>query len=409
MPVLIQNGSIAALDPINYKMKKNVFILAVLVAFFASCSKDSETIMNTTNSVGTSGRALDQLARGLNLSNWFNDYSDKAQFATRFNSGHFTQIKNAGFTYVRLPVGPSVICDPSNISNIQPANLTFLDQAIRSINAAGLAVAIEIHSSNAPFEIKLATDPVSRVAFRQFWKNLATSLKKYDTTQLFFEIYNEPHVGAEQTIAGIDKNWWSPFQLQIIQSIREAAPEHYIIAGAENWNNWYDLTLLQPYNIKNVVYNFHLYDPFAYTHQGAEWVGDPYNKMKAIPYPANPGNMAPLVAAASTTTLKNLLSWHGNQRYNIDSMNLVIKQVYLWANRNSVPVICNEFGVYKKFASSDSRVRYLQDMHNTLAKYKMGWAVWEYDESFGLTSYPTITRTGVPNWDTDILNSLGLK
>ncbi|MFK5004459.1 cellulase family glycosylhydrolase, partial [Klebsiella pneumoniae] len=87
--------------------------------------------------------------------------------------------------------------------------------------------------------------------------------KKYDTTQVFFELWNEPHVGAAQTIAGIDKNWWMPFQGQIIQSIREAAPEHYIIAGAENWNSWYDLTFIQPYNSKNIVYNFHFYDPYT--------------------------------------------------------------------------------------------------------------------------------------------------
>ncbi len=404
---MILHGLIAVL--IQNNMKKIIFILLGFIFLFAACNKGTETIMNNNNSVGTSGRALDQLARGINLSNWFNDYSDKNQFSNRYTTAHFTQIKNAGFTYVRLPIGPTVLVDPNNMATIQPANLALVDQAIRNITSVGLAVAIEMHNSNATFETKLATDPISRVAFKQYWKNLATYFKKYDTSKLFFEIYNEPHVGAERTIAGIDKNWWAPFQLQIIESIREAAPEHYIIAGAENWNNWYDLTQLQPYSVKNIVYNFHLYDPFTFTHQGADWVGDPYDKMKAIPYPANPGNMAPLVTAATTSTLKNLLSWHGNQRYNIDSINTVIKQVYLWANRNSVPVICNEFGVYKKFAPAESRSHYLQDMHNTLAKYKMGWAVWEYDESFGLASYPTTARSGVPKWDSNILISLGLQ
>ena len=389
-------------------MRKGIFILGCSMILLASCSKVNEQIMNSGNSVGTSGRALDKLAKGINLSNWFNDFSDKNQFATRYNNGHFAQLKNAGFTYVRLPVGTSVLCTPNNISVIQPANLALVDQAIRNITSAGLAVSIDIHAYTSVFESGLATDPVKRVAFRQFWKNLATHFKKYDTTQVFFEVFNEPHIGAAQAVAGIDKNWWSPFQQQIIASIREAAPEHYIIAGAENWNNWYDLTLLKPYTSKNIVYNFHFYDPFTFTHQGADWVGYPYDQYKNIPYPASPQNMASLISAATTADMKNLLSWHGNQRYNIDSMNYVVKQVYTWANRNGVPVICNEFGVYKKNVPADSRIRYLQDMRNTLTKYKLGWAVWDYDESFGITGYPTTARTGIPVWEPGVLSALGL-
>lgn len=388
---------------------QHFLLLILIIGCFYGFSKNSETIPTTENSVGFSGRAIDKLAIGINLSNWFNDYSDKAQFGTRYSTNHFTQIKNTGFTYVRIPVGPSIICDPSNIANLQTVNLNFLDQAIKNITAAGLAVTIDLHSSNPAFESKIATDPVSRAAFRQFWKNMAGYFKKYDTTQVFFEIFNEPHIGATQSVAGIDKNWWAPVQGLIIQSIREAAPDHYIIAGAENWNNWYDLSTLKPYTGKNIIYNFHLYEPFVFTHQGATWVGSPYDQLKNLPYPGSPQNVLTQANSAPSSDAKYLITWYGSQRYNVDSLNVKIRQVYNWGNQNKVPVICNEFGVYRPFVSLDSKNQYALDMRTLLTKYKMGWAVWDYDDTFGITSYPNNTRAGTPNWDANILSSLGLK
>ena len=392
-------------------MLKNNFLVLLFLAVmaFVSCSKNSELIPNTENSVGTSGKAIDKLAKGVNLSNWFNDYSDRNQLGTRYSTAHFNQIKTAGFTYVRLPIGPSIISDPNNIDAINAASLASLDQAVKNITSSGLSVALDFHTYTPNFESRLATDPLARVAFRQFWKSLASYFSKYDTTQVFFEIFNEPHVGAAQSVAGIDKNWWAPFQGQIIQSIREATPNHYIIAGAENWNSWYDLSSMKVYSYKNIIYNFHLYEPFVFTHQGAIWAGNPYDKLKSIPYPGTPQNVASLAANAPNSEIKYLINWYGSQQYNADSLNYAVKQAYNWGTQNKVPVICNEFGVYKAFAPADSRNRYLLDMRNVLTKYKMGWAVWDYDETFGLTSYPNNNRSGIPVWDSNVLAALGLK
>lgn len=165
---------------------RNLIIVCFFISLLTSCSKSGETIIDNENSVGTSGRALDKLAKGINLNNWFNDFSDKSQFATRYNASHFASIKAAGFTYIRLPIGPATLSDPTNIAQIQPANLAMVDQAIKNITASGLSVMLDIHSYGDAFEIKLATEPTTRASFRQFWKNLATYFKKYDTSQIFF-------------------------------------------------------------------------------------------------------------------------------------------------------------------------------------------------------------------------------
>lgn len=390
-------------------MNKNYAILLAMamVLSLGACNKSKPTENQVTDSSETV--VTKQLAKGINLSNWFNDFSDKTQFSNRFNSHHFNQIKAAGFTYVRLPVGPSVLSGPNNIADIQPANLVLVDRAVQQIINSGLAVVIEMHSFGPNFEARLAIDPLARASFRQFWKNLATQFKQYDTSKLFFEIWNEPHIGASQLVAGIDKNWWAPFQEQIIQSIREASPNHFIIATVENFSNWFDLTQLNPSTQKNIIYTFHLYDPFTFTHQSADWLGLPYSGIRFLPYPGNAQNVATLAANATLAAVKNQIEFYGKQQFGIDSLNRIIQQVYNWSIQKKVVVICNEFGVHKKFAPPDSRLRFLSDAKNMLEKYKIPWAVWDYDDSFGLASYTTSVRTGTPVWDDGVLTALGLK
>jgi aryl-phospho-beta-D-glucosidase BglC (GH1 family) len=117
-------------------MLKNNFLVLLFLAVMVlvSCSKNSELIPNTENSIGTSGKAIDKLAKGINLTNWFNDYSDRNQLGTRYTTAHFNQIKNAGFTYVQLPIGPLMISDANNISSINSTSLTLLDQAVKKYN-----------------------------------------------------------------------------------------------------------------------------------------------------------------------------------------------------------------------------------------------------------------------------------
>ena len=381
-------------------------LLFLTAVWLTSCTK-------TGNSpdpvIGPKGTAVDNLARGINLSNWFNDYSESSQFSNRFNNAHFKQIKDAGFTYVRLPIGPNVLCGSSKIEDIQTANLVHVENAVKNIQAAGLAVTIEMHPFGDNFEARLAIDPLARQSFRQFWKNLANYFKGYDTTKLFFEIWNEPNIGAERLVSGIDKNWWAPFQEQIVSSIREAAPNHYIIVTAENYSSWSELLQLPIINQKKIIYNFHFYDPFTFTHQGADWISGPYSLLRFLPYPATPTNVSTLAANASNPSARSQIEWYGRQQYAADSINRVMQLVYNWSVQKKVDVICNEFGVHKKVAPPESIINYLSDVSTYLNKFGIGWAVWDYDDTFGIASYTTGTRAVPPVWDNGVLNALHIK
>jgi aryl-phospho-beta-D-glucosidase BglC (GH1 family) len=291
---------------------------------------------------------------------------------------------------------------------LNPANLSYVDAAVDNCIKAGLGVTINLHAWQNDADIQLANDPSFGDKMAAYWKAVATYFKKYSSDKLFFEVYNEPHASA----AGLTTqgySWWQPVQEKMIRGIREATADHSIIVGGEGWNSIGGLIQLTPYNFEHIIYNFHFYNPFLFTHQGATWSGwQAAMDARNVPYPSSPEAVAPLIANTSNTELKNALQWYGGQRYNIDSLDKWIKVAYDWAKSRNVKLISNEFGSYKDYAPRQSRLIFLRDVRTVFEKYKIGWAMWECDEGFGWITYPSGNRNN-PVTDIEVLQALGLK
>ncbi len=389
-------------------MTKSCYLfLPVLILI--GCKESTEVANTSIGTPITAATAKQALAKGINLENWFNDYSDPSQYATHFSNADIGRIKAQNFTYVRLPIATKVLFQAENPSQLNTANLSNVDNAVKAIINAGLAVVFDgIHNSDETFEKNLATVSGYDEKAKAYWKAIAQYFSKYPTDKIFFEVFNEPHVGTAK-YNNLSLNWWWPMQLKLIQAIRQVTANHYIIAGAEGWNGRTNLTSMIPYGETNIVYNFHTYDPFLFTHQGASWAGwEPAVTARAVPYPSKQPVIDSLVKATSVQSLKDALKWYGSQKYNVDSLKNWIKPAETWAKKYNVVVTCNEFGAYKPFAARGSRLAWIQDMRVALEDNNIPWAMWEYDNGFGLTTYINNDRTK-PETDIEVLAALGLK
>jgi hypothetical protein len=82
-----------------------------------------------------------------------------------------------------------------------------------------------------------------------------------------------------------------------------------------------------------------------------------------------------------------------------------ISTVADWAKRHGVPLVCNEFGVYRKYADPQDRARWISDVRTSLERHGIGWAMWDYSGSFGV-----VTKSqGQTTPDEITLRALGLK
>ena len=43
----------------------------------------------------------------------------------------------------------------------------------------------------------------------------------------------------------------------------------------------------KPFDDPNIIYTFHYYDPFIFTHQGATWSAKGLPELKGVPFPAD--------------------------------------------------------------------------------------------------------------------------
>jgi endoglucanase len=326
---------------------------------------------------GVPASRLARLRRGINLSHWFaqsGDYSEKhlREHTTRRD---VEIIRGLGFDHVRLTVEPAPLFDEARPAELKREHLRRLDAALDMLLAGGLAVVFDLHPSDE-FKLRLRTDDRFVSALADFWRALARHLARRDPGRLFLEILNEPMVE--------DPRRWADVQTRLAAAVREGAPRHTIVAAGARWSAVDQLLLLEPLADRNVVYNFHFYEPHTFTHQGATWGLDFWPYLKNLPYPSSPERVAPLLASAEREPARDALKAYGEGRWGAARVEREIASAAAWARRHGVALTCNEFGVYRAHAPAADRLRWIADVRAALERHGIGWAMWDYAGGFGV-------------------------
>jgi aryl-phospho-beta-D-glucosidase BglC (GH1 family) len=273
--------------------------------------------------------------------------------------------------------------------------LSYLDAAVKMILDQGLAVVIDIHPES-DFKTKLANEDDFIEQFADYWRSLAHHYFTLDPDRVFFEILNEPELR--------DRYRWSGIQAKLAGAIREGAPQHTIIAAGSRYSDDDELLFLAPLPDRNVIYNFHFYDPHVFTHQGASWGVNYWHWEKGLAYPSNFESAEKTATEVPDAMNRLYVLRYGMEHWDAARIDMEIDQVAQWAKRWNVPLVCNEFGVYRKSADPQARATWIHDVRSSLEHHGIGWAMWDYSGSFGVVTKPN--GKAVP--DEVTLRALGL-
>lgn len=339
---------------------------------------------------------LARLARGINLAHWFSGASlNPIHLQAAITQEDIEVIKRLGFRHVRLPLDPEFLLDETTASPLSEERLSYLDAALDLILLHGLAVIVDFHPQEA-FKRRLTKDPAFLTTVSQLWKELARHLSNRNPEVVFLEALNEPGGFTEPS-------HWANIQRQLLEAMREGAPEHTLIATGSRWSKVDGLLGIEPLEDPNVVYTFHFYMPPTFTHQGAMWIrGKRF--LHGLPYPSDPKAVAEVIPRILNSRARKEAQRYGEERWNRDKLEIHIRRAAIWARQNKVPVISNEFGVYRRFVPRESRLAWIRDVRTLLERYKIGWSFWEYNGGFGIVRY----REGKPVADEGVVLSLGL-
>ncbi|MFN4145408.1 MAG: cellulase family glycosylhydrolase [Runella sp.] len=286
-----------------------------------------------------------KLGRGINMGNMFEAPTETA-WGNPYREDYFHLIAKLGFQHVRVPIRWDT---PAR--TLQNAPYTIDTQFLNRIKsvidkalAENLYVVINMHHHD-----ELFADPDKvKPRFLSQWAQIATFFKNYDS-RLLFEVMNEPN-------SKLTPEKWNVFFADALTEIRKTNPTRAVLVGTANWGGLGGLPFLKLPKDPNLILTIHYYDPFQFTHQGAEWV-------------------------------EGANQWLGTkwENTNLERDEIAEQFAYLktFTQQNNLPVHIGEFGAYSK-ADLDSRVKWSNFVARWFEQQGYSWAYWEFSAGFGI-------------------------
>lgn len=274
----------------------------------------------------------------------------------------FARIKAKGFDTVRIPTRWNDYAGPGPDFKIEPAFTDHVKRIVDSALAKDLNVILNIHHFHAMMD-----NPEEEMdKFEALWGQIAHAFTDY-SDRLWFETLNEPSAALKGALMQTS-------QRLAVETIRVHHPDRIIILGGEGWSNYkgLDSNIAPPDD--NIVYTFHYYEPFEFTHYLAEWTKPNMPDQKRGW--GSVQDRADLKAAVNHVTDYRALMGH--------------------------PVFLGEFGVYTTLDDSD-RVRWIEAVRTEMEAANIPWCLWAYANTFPVYD----ADKGV--WEDDIIKALGLE
>lgn len=358
-------------------MKSSLIVIALLLSAFGPL--DAQSVAQ---------KRADRMGIGMNLSyldNWwlganaktFTDFAEEEDAAKRQKM--FADIATAGFTTVRIPIcfgAWANLKPPYQWKNTQ--GLEFADQFVKWALANNLNAVVDLHHTEFDGKIDGAAT-TERIVW--LWKQIAERYKNIDPEKVFFELRNEPH--------DIKPEVWRRQAEEIIKAVRTIAPNHTLVVGFHDWNSRQALIDSKPFADRNIIYTFHYYDPFVFTHQGATWAGEGLPDLKYVPFPGSKRDIT-VPDSAKGRWVENLINNYERDS-KADKMFADLKAAKNWSEQNNVPIFLGEFGSYSKNPTMKDRCRHAAVVYSVLGKLKIPNAWWEWDGGFNMFEKGTTT------------------
>jgi endoglucanase len=282
-----------------------------------------------------------RLGRGINFGNALDAGDSGPELGLR--ERYFDDVRQAGFSTVRLPVKWSAHAGQSAPYVINPAFLARVDWAVNEALRRDLNVVINVHHYR-----ELNDAPRGhRARFLALWAQIAAHYASW-SQRLYFEMLNEPR-GAMTADA------WNELFPMALAAVRERNPGRIVIAGPAQMNDIGALPQLTLPVDDRLIVTIHYYAPFEFTHQGAPWLAEASQWLG--------------------TTWSDDVGQHAIRND--------LTTAVSWAREHGRPLFISEFGSYER-ADMNSRQQWTRRVRLEAERLGLSWCYWEFGTDFGV-------------------------
>ncbi|MBZ9763166.1 cellulase family glycosylhydrolase [Mesorhizobium sp. CA8] len=338
------------------------------------------------------------------------------------------RLRASGLDFIRLPVdpGPFLAADAGQRAEL----MAMLSAAVEAALAADLAVIVNVQANGAthfwnPDRMYSSTAAPEFARYQVFVGEVAGMLADMAPAKIALEPVNEPPQDCASEA-------WPKVQAALLTAARGSAKNLPLLVTGGCGSMVRGLTALDPAPLaafEPILFTFHFYEPYLFSHQGAPWMREPvYRALNNVPWPASAGTLEGTLAsvrarmaqdtkwsdeakkAAYEETEKVLKVYFDAQpdRRFIDGY---LKQVSDWGEAHDIArerIIMGEFGALRTdarytAAPNPDRARYVADVRQSAEAFGFAWAFWNLFDGMGMMD--DITRA----LDPAIVEALGLR
>lgn len=316
-----------------------------------------------------------------------------------------TVLAEQGFDFVRMPTdpGPLLAYGPGDrqddlIAGIRTATETALN--------AGLKVVVDLHPLPR-YEEPGGMEDILGDAWPDYVAlvgRLAADLSTLPQDRVALELLNEPTFDCEAVYAGAEPRW-PAMQVELLAAVRAKAPGLTVVLTGACWGQANALAALNPADFAddNVLWTFHSYEPFLFSHQGATWSGAPEKYVWNLPYPPS-AVTADLAADLAAAAKDRMAAAEGEvdadlidkaiadyRAYPDSIVTAEIDRAVAWADQYGIPrdrLFLGEFGalhtIDDRSVPREWYLAYLNDKRTAAEAAGMSWAVLGYVGGMGI-------------------------
>jgi endoglucanase len=315
------------------------------------------------------------IEKGVNIAHWLSQSNIRGeQRARMITKKDFDALASYGFDHVRLPVDEEQIFHADG--TIDEEAMSLAHNAIEWCREDGLRVVFDLHiirshHFNGGSSNTLWSDPAQQDKLIDLWMKLSDELKEYPNSLVAYDLLNEAVAPEDQQ--------WSALAARLIKAIRQREKKRTIVLGSNSWDNVRKIKLLEvPEKDKNIILQFHFYEPFLLTHYQASWTNQARLNL-SVP-PQYPGRMvSDEVFAELSNQDKQIVK---NYRQDFDKAKLLEtwQSAIDFAKQHGLKLYCGEFGCLRN-ADEKSRVAWIKDVVDLCRSNCIAYSLWAYNDS----------------------------
>lgn len=358
-------------------------LLGAAVFSFAETSEKSTENSAEKEPEAVEAKRFAGFERGMGIGGWLTNYKrfnvlpdewrmklsvgDFEHFATYITEDDVKNIASMGMDHIRVCFDQIVIEDENGL--YRDEIFGHLERFAEWCEKYKINVVFNLHKAIGNYcdikeEVSLLDDEKLQTRFVALWTEFERRF--HEKPAVAFELLNE--------VRDVDPAQWNDLAERTIRAIRKTNPTRKIIVGSTAWNSADRLKSLRLYDDENVVYTFHIYDPFEFTHQRGVLQAPPlyYNRAMAWPSEIEPYREFKRFVYNSENPYPE------RERMDKEYLRARLKPAFDFIREHPDKILwCGEFGTIRH-AKIEYRENWMRDVISLLKEQKIPYSVWNY-------------------------------